>query len=280
MKSQTARWIISSLCLLGLSSVHWIQVQSAVTAQETPQITGQSPLQSTIRFNPPPLPDRGRPEGRRRGGASRGNCEVSEKIPLTALIPTSDSSDLSDLAAPAENSTVETVFSLTAQARPSFWYYVPYSLSATQLEFVLQDENNNIVYQGLWVPNQSMPQENGGVIQVSLPDTAPALQPNGLYHWFFLAYCDDVTPEFVDGWIVRSPMSEALSTAVSNASLRDKASLYAQNGLWQETLTLLGEAYKGSPADPTHAGDWEGLLESAGLRELAEEPLIDCCLLD
>ena len=285
MKSQTARWILSSLCLLGLSSTYWVQAQSAVTAQETTQTVEQPALEPTIQFNPPPLPDRGRPEGRRRGGASRGNCEISEKISLTAMIPTSVSSDLSVSETSvsetnAENSTVETVFSLTAQARPSFWYYVPYPLETTQLEFVLQDENDNIVYQGLWVPEQSMSQGSGGVIQVSLPETAPALQPDGLYHWFFLAYCDDVSPEFVDGWIVRSPMAEALSTAVSNATLRERAILYAQNGLWQETLTLLGEAYKDSPTDPTHAGDWEGLLESAGLRELAEEPLVDCCLLE
>ena len=280
MKPQTAFWIISSLCLLSLSSTHGVQAQSAVAAEEITQTVKQPALEPTIQFDPPPLPDRGRPEGRRRGGASRGNCAISEKISLTALIPTSVSSDLPDSEMLAENSTVETVFSLTAQARPSFWYYVPYPLETTQLEFVLQDENDNIVYQGLWVPEQSMSQGGGGVIQVSLPETAPALQPDALYHWFFLAYCDDVSPEFVDGWIARSPMNEALSTAVSDATPREKVSLYAENGLWQESLTTLGEAYRASPSDPTHAGDWESLLEAGGLGELAEERLLACCSLE
>ncbi len=276
MKPQNAPWIIfSSLCLLGLSPVHPVQAQSVVTAQDTTQI-----ILEPIQFTPPSLPDRGRPEGRRRGGASRGNCAISEQIPLTAIIPASVSSDLSPSSERAENSTIETVFSLTAQASPSFWYYVPYPLSTTRLEFVLQDENGNILYQGTGSPDQSVLQESGGVIQVSLPDTAPALQPNGLYHWFFLAYCDDINPEFVDGWIMRSPISEALSSAVSNTTPRAQAALYAQNSLWQEVLTLLGEQYREAPTDPTRASDWGNLLKSAGLGELTEESLIDCCQLD
>ncbi|MGB3293615.1 MAG: DUF928 domain-containing protein [Phormidesmis sp.] len=286
MKPQNAPWIISSLCLLGLSSsMHVARAQSTVTSQ-TPAQTTLEPgslhsyskiPNSTIQFNPPPLPDRGRPEGRRRGGASRGECALSEHLPLTALIPSRASADLSPSAEPAENSTVTTVFSLTAQARPSFWYYVPYSLSTTRLEFVLQDEDNNTVYQSAVSPSQSDHPESGGIIQVSLPDTAPALQPNGLYHWFFLAYCDQTSPEFVDGWILRSPMSEAISLAANNAVPRAQAAIYAQNSLWQEALTLLGENYREFPTDPTRASDWENLLEAAGLRELSEESLVDCC---
>ncbi len=275
MKPQNAPWIIfSSLCLLSLSPIHPAEAQSVVTAQNTAQA-----VLEPIQFNPPPLPDRGRPEGRRRGGASRGNC-ASEQVPMTAIIPASVSPTLSLATALAENSTVETVFSLSAQASPSFWYYVPYPLRSTQLEFVLQDEDSNILYQGIWSPDESSPEESGGVIQVSLPDTAPALQPNGLYHWFFLAYCDDTNPEFVDGWILLSPMSEALSTALSNATPREQAALYAQNGLWQEALTILGERYREAPTDSTRASDWESLLESAGVEALNEESLIECCQFD
>lgn len=277
MKFQITPWIVlSSLSLLGLSAVPLAQAQPTVTVQHT----AQTVLEPTIQFNPPPLPDQGRPEGRGSGGASRGNCAIPGQIPLTALIPSSAPSDLSPSAELNENPTIETVYSLTAQARPSFWYYIPYQISTTQLEFVLQDEDSNILYQGIWSPNQSNSQESNGVIQVSLPETAPALQQNGLYHWFFLAYCDDINPEFVDGWIARSPLSASLGTAVSNATPREQAALYAQNGLWQEALTLLAEKYRESPTDPTWSSDWKNLLESAGLEEVAEESLVDCCLFD
>src|SRR3712207_1051266 len=49
------------------------------------------PVVSTLRFTPPPPPDRSAPTGRSQGGASRGECpEVSK--PLTVLVPATQKS--------------------------------------------------------------------------------------------------------------------------------------------------------------------------------------------
>lgn len=240
---------------------------------------------SEIQFTPPALPSRGRPVGRRRGGASRGSCNLAAGQPaLTALIPTSpeNNTPLSNQTTvqtteQSNDSAVETVFSLTAQPYPSFWFFLPYLPNETPLEFVLQDENNNTLYQ----QTLSATSNESGIIQVTLPTTAPALEENVPYHWFFIASCDDTNPAFVEGWTTRVSLENTLplelNTATSKEQLREQAALYAQNSLWQETLTLIGTSHRNNPEDPVFLNDWQSLLESAGLSELVIQPLIDCC---
>lgn len=269
---------------------------------------------ATIQFVPPAAPERGRPPGRHQGGASRGSCHIASGPPLTAVIPlpapeTTDSTETASAEAVNSEATdikmsIEgplgrqraDVFSLTTQAHPSFWFYVPYSLETTPLEFVLQDEENNTLYQsGLYQNglNQSGPSSaateqlstqlvsNGdrGIIQVTLPDSAPALQPETTYRWFFLAYCDEDDPSFVEGWVTRSSLS-ATADALADATPKEQAIFYAQNGIWQETLTIWGEHYKENMANTAVARDWESLLESANLGHLVEQPLMSCCSLE
>ncbi len=253
------------------------QTGSAVFLSQVPPI---APLQ----FVAPTAPDRGRPPGRRQGGASRGSCDLAGQPPLTALVPFSksarsldgDTTEATVLKQQSLRSQPSDVFSLTIEARPSFWFYVPYSLTTTPLEFVLQDEDHNTLYQShLSVDDSS---RDRGIIQVTLPESAPALQPETTYHWYFLAYCDQGDPSFVDGWITRSPLSPADSLMA--ATPREQAIFYAQQGIWQDTVTLLGERYRENTTDADIARDWESLLESAHLTQLIEQPLVNCCSLE
>lgn len=256
-------------------------------------------LPTTIQFVPPAAPERGRPPGRHQGGASRGSCQIASGPPLTAMIPfpepeTTDGTETAN----AEGENVEAttkistdgvlsaqsadVFSLTTQAHPSFWFYVPYSLESTPLEFVLQDENNNTLYQkrisAETFEGLAEDADGGGIIQVTLPDSAPALQPETTYRWFFLAYCDPGSHSYVEGWITRSPLPTA--DALAAATPREQAIFYAENGIWQETLTLVGENYRESATEAAIARDWESLLESVNLSQFAQQPLVDCCSLE
>ncbi|MEL6938947.1 MAG: DUF928 domain-containing protein [Cyanobacteria bacterium J06598_1] len=242
-------------------------------------------LNAPLQFSPPPLPSRGRPTGRRRGGASRGGCDIAGQLPLTAMVPAyNNNNEIAD-ASESTHTFVETVFSLTAQPRPSFWFYVPYSLATTPLEFVLQDESNQTIYQGSVSSEASASSpladnSNGGVIQVTLPDSVPALEADTLYHWYFVAYCNETDPAFVEGWVAQQPHTAALSTALTNTTPREQAGLYAQNGLWQDSITALGERYKQDPTDSAIASDWETLLESVDLSELSTQQIQDCCTLE
>ncbi|EDX85668.1 conserved domain protein [Synechococcus sp. PCC 7335] len=250
-----------------------------------------------IEFTMPTPPSRGRPGGRREGGANRGSCHIAGQLPLTALVPSFDTGSLVDMETETELSRASAtdkeateiraandIFSLTTQARPSFWFYVPYSLETTVLEFVLLDEDNNTLYRNLLSKETSnenstnvFESNNHGIIQITLPDSAPALQPDTTYHWFFLAYCQH-TPNFVEGRIARqSPLSTDSAEALMVASPREQAMFYAQNGLWQETLTLLGERYRENATDLEILRDWQSLLKSVNLEHLSEQPLLDCC---
>jgi len=273
--------ILSLLGLLALLS----------TGSAEAQISPITPLQ----FVPPDAPERGRPPGRHQGGASRGGCSVEGQPPLTAIIPfleseTADGVEAANTEATDKDATSATrsltsrsdVFSLTTQAYPSFWFYVPYSLETTPLEFVLQDDNDNTLYQELVsidVSESELDEGSSGIIQVTLPSAAPALEPGMAYRWFFLSYCDNDDPSFVEGQIVRSPLPAAADT-LATATPREQAFFYAQNSIWQETLTVWGEHYKENSTDAAVSRDWESLLESVNLGHLAEQPLVNCCSLE
>ncbi|MEO0769666.1 MAG: DUF928 domain-containing protein [Cyanobacteria bacterium J06649_4] len=263
----------------------------SIAPLDSPQVRQAELSLSPLQFTPPRLPDRGRPGGRSEGGASRGGCDVAGQSPLTALIPATSSAIDGEISS-GETSSGETssrevsaqslsnagsAFTLTTKAQPSFWFYVPYSLAETPIEFVLQDENNNTLYRSTASDVGLSATADQGIVQVMLPEAAPALEVGAAYRWFFMAYCESDSPSFVEGWIERSPLAPSLSASLDSATPREQTLLYAQNGFWQETLTLAAERYRQNPSNPEYTQDWESLLASVNLSHLSEQPLLDCC---
>ncbi|MEL6555841.1 MAG: DUF928 domain-containing protein [Cyanobacteria bacterium J06621_11] len=231
-------------------------------------------VSTSLQFSPPPLPDRGRPRGRSSGGASRGSCDIAGQLPLTALVPVTSTVDASLASDAVTNVPVqESVYSVTSQAHPTFWFYVPYALGETPVEFVLQDEQNNTIYQRRFTEEA----DEFGVMSVALPETAPAMEAGTLYHWYFMAYCDEDNPTFVEGWTERVALDADLTVALANTTAREQVALYAQNGIWQEAITLLGEQYRREEDNLNLTEDWTSLLTSVDLGEIALQPMVDCC---
>lgn len=220
----------------------------------------QSPPEKTskIHFVPPPVPDRGSPRGRSRGGASRNDaCQVTDQ-PLTALVPVSK----------------ESVWGLTLSEHPSFLFYLPYSLTPNSpIEFVLQDEEQNTVYQAYLHPSQSP-----GVVKITLPETTTPLAIERMYHWYFLVYCDATKPIFVEGWVKRVALNSDLRVRLEKAVPHEKIALMAAGGIWYDALRDLAELRLTYPNDTSLIADWENLLESADLDAIANEPLVKCCI--
>lgn len=271
---------ISSLWI-SLSFLAGWPVKSAFAQQPPP--SPLSRLDSSLQFMPPVLPDRGRPRGRSSGGASRGSCDTTGQFPLTALVPVTpiEIEGTSSAAAEAELPTYDSVFSFTSRANPTFWFYVPYALSETPVEFVLQDEQNNTLYQTRlssddMTASMSAPVESG-VVGITLPEAEVALQTGALYHWYFMAYCDESSPAFVEGWTERTALDASLSADLENATAKEQVALYARHGIWQEAITLLGEQYRADPNSVELVQDWVSLLDSVSLGEIAQQPLTDCC---
>lgn len=213
-----------------------------------------------ISFTPPPLPNRGLPKGRARGGASRGEMCQTTAQPLTALVPTQ------------QMNSIETVGGITIAASPTLWFYVPYSLQDDDLvEFVLQDEQQNTVYQTTLNHSQLA----ASVVSVPLSKGQTSLETDKLYHWYFLVYCEKDNPIFVEGWIQRISIKPELEHQIQQAPPRERIALLASNGIWYDALTQLAMMRSLQPEDTTLVKDWESLLESAGFQLFVSEPMSD-----
>jgi hypothetical protein len=236
----------------------------------------------------PQLADRSRPsEGRRDGGASRdGNCSlIKGETHLMALVPARTEyikrPDEFQAAAGAEESsalTYQSVLSLTDTSNPVLWFYLPYALNGRlSLEFVLQDETSNTLYQTEVVPEVEGP----GILSVPFPATV-SLSRGERHNWYLVAQCNHGSNLYVEGWIERIALPAMLQQQLAAASPRERATLYAANGIWQDALTLVAERYYANPQDPEAQADWASLLTSIDFEEPAaaaiiESPILDCC---
>ncbi len=220
---------------------------------------------AAIQFEPPPIPSRGAP-GTRGTGASRGDC-VRSNIPLTALIPSFNHSHQD-----------QDVWGLTTQEHPTLWIYVPFARTCSTIEFVLRDETDKLLYQ---IPITAP--KKPGIIKVQLPSSAPALKPNQMYHWLLQVkvkpkQTDDLEEEgelfAVDGWIQRISPSAKLSQKLKQATNKQQARLYAENGIWFDALTTLAELHLKNSQDTAITQDWKSLLKSVGLENFAVEVIV------
>lgn len=220
-------------------------------------------------FTPPPPPDRGVPGGR-KGSGSRGECSTNIDTVLTALMPTFVTSD-----------DEQAVWGLTVSERPTFWFYVPYSLTPEiTAEFILQaDENGSIIH------NTKIPLTTAatvpGVISLRLPSAIAPLEIGKRYYWKFVVHCDRQDPSaniVVDGWVERIAPNPSLVNQLEKATPRERARIYAKQGIWHESVTTLAELRRTYPQDAALTQEWEALLQAVNLKEIASKPIVECCI--
>lgn len=219
-------------------------------------LSSLAPAIAAVQFIPPPPPDQGYPPGSLRGGASRGDCP-QVATPLTALAP------------PAG-------WGLTIRDRPTFWFYVPYSLTDDRPgEFVLLDADRNYVYQ-----TSNIRSAGAGIIQITLPPSVPPLAIGQRYQWTLMIGCESDNPIFTQGSIERIAPPADLSDRLARSTPLEQADLLANQGIWYDALTTLAELHIADPTDRTIAANWYTLMQSVGLSDLADQPLLDCCAID
>jgi hypothetical protein len=188
--------------------------------------------------------------GRRVGGGTRGECNFGEKT-LTALIPTNN-------------------LGLTVAANPKFFFFIPQTSDSQVVEFVLNDETDNPIYETTFKTTGT-----SGVISLSVPDSA-RLEIGKKYHFYVSVICDaqdraqDVS---IDGWIERVEPSPTLASKLEKVAPLERAALYAADDIWHEALITLAQLRQSRPNDPTIAAEWAKLLQSVGLDNIAQEPL-------
>ena len=233
-------------------------------------IASESLVQSEVNFN---LPPRGAP-GRRKGAGTRNECSQwkPEKERLTALVP-------------------PTNIGLTISEYPRFWFYVPYPphnpekpTEVLQVEFLLLDSDSKQVFR-----RRMLLENTPGVISVALPKNESLLESDRRYQWVFSVVCDPEDPtadDFVKGQVMRQDsLLERVESQLRDGEggdkevdlLRERAIVYAENGLWYDALTSLAELYGQNPENQRYSRDWVQLLKQVGLDEVVAQLIVDCC---
>jgi len=259
-------YLTSAVCLCTVSLPLVAQPKPAVTTSQytpprrppptrgstVPLGTRNTPSQTQKKpYTPPPnigKPNRTEPAGR------RDECILGEKS-LTALIPVTPEK-----------------LGLTIASRPTFFFYIPQT-KAENADFSLQDENGNIVYKTtLKLPKTS------GVIGLPIPNvaTSPELQVDKSYQWTFSLVCDAenrADDKYVQGFIQRVSRPD-LVAKVERTALKQRPSVYANAGIWHEMLTTLAELRRANPNDAALRAEWKSFLDSVGLKDVAQEPLV------
>ncbi|MBD2069459.1 DUF928 domain-containing protein [Leptolyngbya sp. FACHB-671] len=203
-----------------------------------------------VTYNPP---NRGAP-GETQDAGSRPACPTSE-IPFTAIAPSTNWGE-------------------TLASHPTFWLYLPYAASAVEL--TLSDEGHQEA-----VYRTTFQTAAAGIGQFSLPEDAPALEPDRLYRWQFTFVCDAETQSHfqVTGVIVRRSPTVQLTQQLQTASPKEQVALLAAHGFWYDALDQLNQLRRLNPTDETLESDWESLLQHpvVGLEDLLPVPLTECC---
>lgn len=200
-----------------------------------------------------------RASGNLYGGGVRGNC-MAEQVDMKALVPNSQ-------------------IGLTLVQNPTFFVRLS-KTTAKQAKFTLINVNDNSATYEKTFPVTS----TGGVISFTLPADAGALKANQEYHWGLQLLCENADGDqganpIVDGAIKRVEPNATLASQLRSASLSDRVTLYAENGYWYDTIKTLADLRAANPKDPTLTDNWSQLLNQAGLQEIAQDPLIQCCTL-
>ncbi|OUL29762.1 hypothetical protein BV378_05075 [Nostoc sp. RF31YmG] len=213
--------------------------------------------------------------GRSIGMGSRNLCS-DVQTPLIAIVPFKERNSATNSDNKSVSVTSMDVWGLTTNERPSFWFYVPYTkdIANASAEFVLQDSQENEVYRNA----VSLPVKPG-VIGVNLPSTATPLEVGKTYRWFFKVNCSGQEsasiPIYVEGDVQRINLPASLSNQITAAQPKDKIAIYAENGIWFDALNLLAQLRKANPNNPSLVSDWQSLLESIRLGNLANAPLVE-----
>jgi hypothetical protein len=191
----------------------------------------------------------------RVGGFSRSGACGSNQV-LTALIPPPQSQE----GVSQEKAAVDK----TASDRPSFFFHLP-AISPTTAQFTLQDESGAQQLYSVKFDVTGQP----GVVGIALPESAPALKVGQKYLWQVSVTCDpdDTANNIIVGsWVERVQAT----TATGN----DKVAALAEQGIWQDTLSLLAWQRYRQPNDVAAAEDWAVLMEDAGLPQFKQAAIV------
>ena len=79
----------------------------------------------------------------------------------------------------------------------------------------------------------------------------------------------------IRGWIQRVEISPDLRQKLATAREDKIPTIYADAGIWYDALSSLAQLRQKYPDEPKYRQQWGELLQSVGLGELADKPILD-----
>ena len=249
---------VIGICSLAITI--W-SLNSLVAIAQTPKLTQAENSKATANGLPSNreaggtrmVDNSGLPDYRTPGG-SRGNC-LAQGNNLTALIP---------------NSSVN----ITASIAPKLFFYVPETTEQKTIEFVLRDQNDQLVHE---VFLQTNGQE--GIMNVEIPQeiTKSLGESDASYHWYLSMICDaqDRADDVVlEGQIGYMELDNSVKQKLENSSPVEQADLFKQKGIWYDALSVVAEG-SNQVRNSAATEKWAQMLEEIGLSELSTQPFIN-----
>ena len=196
-----------------------------------------------------------RPSGNLTGGAARGSCRADStaRVNVVALMP-------------------NTKIGLTVAQKPTFLFRIS-KTSVKEAQFnLLNETGEKTIY------SKSFPLTNtGDVISFTLPYDAPALETGKEYQWEVVVNCDpddSSSNPRVRMAIKRVEPSATLVSKLAQAQPNELPDLYAQEGIWIDSLSTLAKLRMKNANDAELKEEWISLLDSVGLKDIALLPVI------
>lgn len=158
----------------------------------------------------------------------------------------------------------------TIASHPTLFAYIP---QAGWVEFVLMEANTaRVIYA------KKLVVQAPGIVQMTIPKSAPALAIDKTYWWYFSVVEDPKhqrDASYVQGRLQRVEVSTKLRQQLAQATPGELPAIYAEAGLWYETLTTLAELRRTYPQDVRLVAAWSDLLTQNGLNSVATAALIE-----
>ncbi|MEO1147031.1 MAG: DUF928 domain-containing protein [Cyanobacteria bacterium J06638_22] len=230
---------------------HARAVSHVAPLSSEPSLNQSWPLQLAQQFRPP---NPGTLPGRREGGGTRSGSWFADGTPPIALMPESN-------------------LGLTSTEQTLLYFYLPPEVAGLEAELYMfneaqTEEGSRII---------TLPEEPG-ILGVPVPETFSQLLVGNTYRWYFAIRVDpiDRSGDFIlSGFVQRVASDPDLLQQLSTLPVEDHASVYGAQGLWFDAINLLASMRSQYPNSAQWETQWETLLQSVDLEQIATQPLLD-----
>jgi hypothetical protein len=161
----------------------------------------------------------------------------------------------------------------TASAHPTLFVNIPAEIPGATAELTLQNEAGD---QQLYSTTFSLTGKPG-IVGIRIPENVAPLQVGQKYLWQVSVVCNPNKPEdrlFAMSWVERVALDPTVASQINQATPSEKSALYAEAGIWQDTLSSLAELRLSNPNDQSVAQDWASLMQSVNLQDFANKPVV------